>query len=147
MSTRRKNTRRSTNPKKENKTMNDATTAPATASKPKIRLLKFGSLTCGACESMARARTLERFRQKHPEVNVVDLLISDAKGNSPEGSDFAKNYKLSDDYGVQSLPTLIFEVENVGEVIRFDGAASLKQIEEAYDLLTTSAALATKIPW
>jgi len=121
----------------------------------KIRLIKFGSLTCGACLAMSKAKTLEKFRERHPEVSIVSLDISNRNGDSPalgdatnpDPVDYKQNYALSDDYEVTALPTLVMEIEGAGEVFRVEGAANLKQLEEMYDDVKTYAKRGTSIPW
>lgn len=99
----------------------------------KMRLIKFGSKTCGACHGMDKAKTLERFAEEHPEVSVLKLDVSDDEGESPgptavDPTNYDANMKASDTYGVTVLPTLIFEVEGFGEVNRIEGAANLKMM-------------------
>lgn len=131
---------------------------PNTEKKPmtaKFRLIKFGSKTCGACIAMSKAKTLDKFKERHPEVSVVNLDISDSEGESPalgeagnaDGIDYKKNYSISDDYEVTALPTLVFEVEGGGEIFRIEGAANLKQIEEMYDSALDYAKRSEAIPW
>ena len=122
---------------------------------PQVRIIQFGSMTCGACASMDKARVLERFVEAHPEVVVLKLEIADKKGHSPSlrdatnphGIDFKKNYKLSDEYDVTALPTLVMEVKGVGEVVRIEGAATLKHLNEAYETTLAIAERSKLIPW
>jgi thiol-disulfide isomerase/thioredoxin len=131
------------------------TTTTTTTTKPKARLLKFGSKTCGACIAMDKARVLERLQSEYPDVKVVKLDISDDDGESPAPKamgdvDYKTNYKLSDDYEVTMLPTLVLEVENAGELGRIEGAASFKQLKELmgeYEFLCESIEQSAKIPW
>lgn len=120
----------------------------------KMRLLKFGSMTCGACKAMDKAKTLERFAEAHPEVQIVKLDVSDEEGESPPkrlgdpaSIDFKRNYEISDEYEVTSLPTLVLEVEGVGEVARIEGAANLKQLNELHDDTIKYAKRMETIPW
>lgn len=121
----------------------------------KVRLIKFGSLTCGACASMDKAKVLERFAEAHPEVALVKLDIADKKGHSPSlgdaenlhGVDFKKNYALSDEYEVTALPTLIMEIEGAGEVVRIEGAANIKQLNEMYETTVEYIERSNSIPW
>lgn len=107
-----------------------ATPAPAR----KLRLIKFGSRTCGACLAMDKAKTLTKLRDVFPELTVVELLIADSNGESPElgddGIPYQKNNEIADEYEVKALPTLVLEVEGYGEVGRIDGSAGLKDLKE-----------------
>lgn len=126
-----------------------------TTTKPRVRLLKFGSKTCGACIAMDKARVLERLQSEYPHVKVVKLDISDEDGESPAPKamgevDYKGNYALSDDYDVNALPTLILEAEGAGELIRIEGAATFKQLKEmmeVYEDLTEAVEQSAKIPW
>lgn len=145
-------TNRSTNPESMNMdTMNMDTTKTA----PKMRLLKFGSKTCGACMAMDRAKTLAKLQERNPGLVVVEVLIADARGDSPalgdatnaDGIDYKLNYKLSDEYEVTALPTMIMEIEGAGEVFRMEGAASVKQLQELYDEVAAYNTRSALIPW
>jgi len=125
------------------------------AEQRKARLIKFGSKTCGACVAMDRAKTLERFADKHPGITVLKLDVTNEEGDAPPAKalgevDYAKNYKVSDDYEVEGLPTLVMEVEGLGEVGRIEGAANLKQLEELYDAYEDALAAVERsnaLPW
>jgi len=100
---------------------------------------------------MMKAKVLERFQEKHPEVAVVSLDVSDANGDSPaktlDGVDYEKNSKVADDYEVTALPTIIFEVKGAGEVGRLEGAATLKQLEDSYKEQLEYSSRSDLIPW
>lgn len=119
----------------------------------RTRLLKFGSKTCAACAAMDKAKTLTRFQEAFPQVIVQSVDVSDENSESPsadessDGVDYEANYKLSDEYLVQSLPTLIFEVEGAGEIARIEGAASLKDLKEMFTEITDMRSRAEKLPW
>ncbi len=123
---------------------------------PKMRILKFGSKTCGACIAMDRAKTLEKFVERHPNVSIVKFDVSDEENESPKAAalgdvDYEANMKLSDDYGVEALPTLVFEVETFGEMRRMEGAGNLKQLEAEYEKALEAAerysTQAAALPW
>lgn len=114
---------------------------------PELRLLKFAGESCSACVAMDRAQTLEKFASKHPGVRIVKLLVNDKDGESPAGTEYEKNYKISDAYGVEVLPTLILEVKNGGELVRFEGACSLKELEVAFDESIVTWKASQQIPW
>lgn len=118
----------------------------------KARLIKFGSKTCGACIAMDRAKTLEKFQERYPEVTILKLDISDEEGESPAPRglgdiNYKANYALSDEYEVTALPTLILELAGCGEVMRLEGAANLKQLDEMYTSTFEYAGRANRIPW
>jgi len=123
--------------------------------KVKARLLKFGSKTCGACIAMDRSRVLERFASENPDVSIVKLDVSDEEGESPPAKalgdvDYKQNYALSDEYEVESLPTLILEVEGTGELARIEGAANVKQLRELTGVLEDfkeAVAVSRRLPW
>lgn len=104
---------------------------------PRVRVIKFGGASCGPCIAMNKAKTLERLKDLFPELHIIKLDIYDADGESPEGSEYAKNDALSDEYNVDALPTIIFERE-VGdgvpqEFMRFEGGVSLAQLRKGYE--------------
>lgn len=101
--------------------------------RPPLRLVRFGSLTCPACMAMAKQGTLDKFKAAHPDVQVVSYDVSDAQGKSPDGTPFEAAYKLSDEYEVTALPTLIFEAKDVGEVFRVEGAVNARALEKALE--------------
>lgn len=107
-------------------------TTTITPAPVKVRLLKFGSKTCPACISMDRARLLERFMTAHPEVIVIKLDVSDEEGESPEGSVYDTNNELSDIYGVTTLPTLVFETLDGGELASQEGGLPMGELEKLY---------------
>ncbi len=96
-----------------------------------VRLINFSGESCPVCVGMERSGTIEKFVARHPEVKVVKLLINNKSGESPAGTDYAKNFKLSDAYGVEVVPTLVFETKGGGELLRFEGGASLKELAAA----------------
>ena len=99
---------------------------------PALRLIKWGSKSCPACAAMDRSRLLERFQQSHPDVVVIKLDVNDEEGDAPRGSEYEKNYKLSDVYGVESLPTLVFETLDGGELAVLEGGAPMHTLEKTY---------------
>ena len=101
-----------------------------TTQMPQVRLIKFGGASCHVCVAMDNAKTLEKFVEKHPEVKLLKLDVTDKKGDAPDGSEYKKNFDLSDALGVEVLPTLIFEVKGGGELLRFEGGATLKELED-----------------
>ena len=97
-----------------------------------IKLLKFGGLGCAACKAMDRAQVLERLAGLYPQIEVVKYDVNDESGETPEGSELAKNYDLSDEYEVEMLPTMIFEDAETGdELHRIEGAQNYKSLEQA----------------
>ncbi len=114
---------------------------------PEIRLIKFGGENCHVCVAMERTGILEKFAAKHPEVRLLKLDIADKKGDSPAGSTYEKNFKLSDAFGVEVLPTLVFEVKGGGELLRFEGGATLKELEESYEEALVTLKAAQELPW
>lgn len=97
-----------------------------------IKLLKFGGLSCPACKAMDRAQTLERLAGEFPQIEIVKYDVNDQKGETPEGSKFAEHYKLSDEYEVEMLPTLIFEDAATGfELGRVEGAVNFSALKDA----------------
>ena len=120
----------------------------------KMRLVKFGSKTCGACIAMERAKTLEKFASEFPDVQIIKLDVSDESGESPPAVpddptsiDYKKNYAISDKYEIEALPTLVFEVEGAGEIARIEGAANLKQLRELMEETLDYAKRSEVITW
>ena len=114
---------------------------------PQVRLIKFGGESCHVCIAMERAQTLEKFIAKHPEVKLTKLDVNNKEGESPDGTHYEKNYKISDAYGVSVLPTLVFEVREGGELLRFEGGASMKELEESYEEAIVGWRASKEIPW
>jgi len=81
---------------------------------------------------MAKARTLERFIERHPDVKLVVVDCADEDGEVPRGSEFDRNNKLSDVYDVTSFPTLIFETEDGGELMSYEGGLPMHTLEATY---------------
>lgn len=98
----------------------------------KVYLLKFSSKQCAACLSMARSRVLERFVAAHPEVQIIALDCVDEDGETPEGSSYERNMRLSDTYGVDSFPTLVFESVSGGELASWEGGVPMNELEKTY---------------
>lgn len=93
--------------------------------KKTIVLLKFGGKACGACVAMDKANTLERLVEAFPQIELRKYDVTNEEGDAPEGSVFEKNYKLSDEYGVEYLPTMVFEDKETGdELARAEGPQS-----------------------
>ena len=92
---------------------------------PKLRLLKFESLTCAACISMNKKGTVDTLKGEFPGMEVFNLIIADAHGDSPDGSTFEAAYKLSDELEVQALPTYIVQDERGIEFARIEGTETL----------------------
>lgn len=116
---------------------------------PKMRLLKFDSKTCSACIAMEKRGTVTDIQREYPTLEVIGLTISNADGDVPEGTHYDAAYKLSDDMGVQALPTLIIQDARGVEIERIDGAPSLKDLRKALDTaaeaIRTSEALYAKV--
>jgi thiol-disulfide isomerase/thioredoxin len=99
-----------------------------------IKVIKFGGLSCPACLAMNKAKTLDRLAEDFPIVDVISLDVNDADGETPKGSKFDENYALSDEYEVDTLPTIIFEdAESGDELNRVEGAVSFKDLRKVLD--------------
>jgi hypothetical protein len=81
---------------------------------------------------MNRSKVLERFTTTHPDVTVIALDCVDDDGDTPKDSEFEKNMKLSDVYGVDSFPTIIFEAPGGGELASWEGGIPLHELEKTY---------------
>lgn len=114
---------------------------------PEIRIITFSGESCPVCVGMEKAGTVAKFIAKHPEVKAKTLMINDKNGESPKGTEYEKNYELSDAYGVEVVPTLVFEVKEGGELLRFEGGASLKQLEESYEEAIVGLKASREISW
>ncbi len=107
----------------------------------RFRAIKFGSKTCGACVAMDRAKTLERLAEANPDLELVKLDIGDEEGDCPRGSTFDDAFKLSDAYEVESLPTIIFESLDGGELAREEGGLAYRQLEKLFESAKKRSAL------
>jgi thioredoxin-related protein len=99
----------------------------------KLRLLKFDSKTCAVCISMAKKRTVESIAEEYPNVEVINLCIADAHGESPEGSTFEEAYAISDVLEVTQLPTFIIQDERGVEFARLEGSTTLTEFRKAIE--------------
>jgi thioredoxin 1 len=91
---------------------------------PKVKVLKFSAEWCGPCVAMKPV--VARFKAAHPEVVVEEV-------------DIDKSERKAERYGVQCVPTFVFE--QAGKVIgRQEGFCSLKTLER----LLPSKATATR---
>jgi len=95
-------------------------------------LTKFGALGCAPCKAMERAQTLEKFVEKHPNVEIKKYNTADEDWNPPRGSPFADADKLANRRKVTALPTLIFEAADGEELVRHEGGLSLRDLERMY---------------
>jgi thiol-disulfide isomerase/thioredoxin len=85
----------------------------------RVKLVKFGADWCGPCKSMARAQTLEKFAEAHPELEL-------------EVVDVDKDEERADDYDVQGIPCFVFEDLDGDELVRDEGATNAKGLEKLY---------------
>lgn len=112
-----------------------------------MKLIKFGAKWCAPCQSMTKAKVFERFKEKHPDVEVklFDLpgedevaALDGLKEDMPDDQipaelkPFAEAEHEAEDYEVEGLPTIIFEDENGDELARGDEAMSLTSLEKLY---------------
>jgi thiol-disulfide isomerase/thioredoxin len=109
----------------------------------KIKLIKFGASFCAACKAMDRSKVFQRFKEKHPE---IELKIYDLPGeNEAEKLEalgdaepdealrpFVEADQEADEYDVQHLPTIIFEDESGNELVREEEALSFLSLERLY---------------
>jgi thioredoxin-related protein len=91
------------------------------------KLIKFESGTCAFCKSMDKQKTLEKFAAKHPEVTVLKCMIADDKGVPYKDGERWANL-----YGINALPTLIFETGDGRELVRIEGAAPPSALEKLF---------------
>lgn len=89
------------------------------ADEKRMKLLKFGADYCGPCKSMARARTLEKFAERHPD---IELEIIDIEADE----------KRADEYDFRGIPAFVFE-DMDGNIIHSDeGATNEAGLEKHY---------------
>ena len=99
----------------------------------KILVAKFSADFCGACKTMKRARTLERFAESHPEVEVKDVWVTteeDENGDMAEVEDAALTATQEAD--IDAYPTVIIYDTDGDEVARESGGMSLAMLEKFY---------------
>ncbi len=104
------------------------------ANEHKFRLIKVGAPWCGPCQAMAKAKTLEKFGEKHPEVRVEEYTLSDEDGE--EGAKLSDAEKeandLADEYDVEAIPTCIITDMDGNELARTDEATGLSGLLKLY---------------
>lgn len=132
------------------------------------RLLVFKSAVCSHCEAMDKAKVVEKFTAKNfpPKIPVTTLVCLNEEGEVPAGSDFEKAFKVSDGYGINAFPTVVFEGRrkdgSAFEIARADGSTvsdfslkeflrvyrdGMEQVEEMPDDIMTQDEAAKTIPW
>lgn len=89
------------------------------------KLIKFESGTCAFCKSMDKAKTLEKFAAKYPDVTVIKCMIADTKG-----AIFEDGEKWANAYGISALPTLVLETDDGRELVREEGSMPLGALEK-----------------
>lgn len=125
----------------------------------KIKLLKFGAQWCGPCQRMAKSQALEKFAEKHPEVEVTKYDLPDQEVECPKcgsygapgekcesedddgnacgtalpkvSSEAMKAEELADEWEVSTIPTVII-VRGKEELGRSEEAISLRELENLY---------------
>jgi thioredoxin-related protein len=98
----------------------------------KILLLKFESKTCPNCLSLNRRGTVETVRGEFQQLEVVTIMLP-SDDTDMEQPKLSAAYDLSEDLGVQSLPTLIFQDEQGNELGRLAGAPNMTQLRKAVE--------------
>lgn len=107
-------------------------------SMPSLRFVVYKADGCAACAAMDKARTIESFIEKHcaTSTKIVRLACADAEGETPDGSEYAKNMKLSDDYGIEMFPTVVLEAKLADgsglELSRTEGGVSKKVFSDTF---------------
>lgn len=94
---------------------------------------------------MEKSKTLERFVERHPDVKLITLYCIDEKGEIPEGSVYEKNDQLSDEYGVNSFPTLIFETDDGGELNSWEGGIPAHELVKMHKEAVARAEAAKQV--
>lgn len=117
-----------------------------------LRVLQFSMKSCTHCEAMERKQTLQKLKAKHPNLVIVKVEIADAEGNVPPGTIFEKNHDIAEEYGVENLPTMVFEAKSGDEgleLFRVEGEATFKQFDkmlvEALEVQSPDAG--RSLPW
>lgn len=97
------------------------------ATEKKIRLVKFGSKQCGPCRELTRRKTLEKFVEKNPD---IELKVWDSE--KMDDSKDPANKKM-DEYGIRSIPSFVWEAPD-GEVLyEYEGALTETKLADLHD--------------
>lgn len=109
-----------------------------TSPKFALRFLMFKSDSCGLCAGMDKAQTIENFiKANAPAATIQRLSCADKDGETPENTDYHRNYILSDAYDVQAFPTVILEAklpDGSGlELSRIEGGATKKAFTDTFE--------------
>jgi len=105
---------------------------------PPLRFLVFKSDGCAHCAALDKQQTIEKFITKHcaASTKIHRLSCADKDGETPDGTDYYKAYKLSDDYGVEMFPTVILEArlpDGSGlELSRTEGGVSSRDFDKTF---------------
>lgn len=97
----------------------------------KLKLVKLGAAWCPPCKAMARAQTLEKFADKHPDVKIE--VHDDTESGSTRWEAIANKYD------VKSVPTIIWLYDDQ-EVLRSNDV-SATAIKEQYEKAKKRAGL------
>lgn len=97
------------------------TTGPRFAALPseaKFNVLKFGAKWCHYCVTMKNKKSLERLKERHPDLVILSEI------------DVDKEEARADAYGVKGLPLVIIEDEAGHELVRKGGALSTDELDK-----------------
>jgi thioredoxin-related protein len=98
-----------------------------TAVEKKIRLVKFGSKQCAPCRELTRRRTLEKFIEKNPD---IELKVWDSeKMDDPKDP---ANKKM-DEYEVRSIPSFVWEAPDGEVVYEWEGAVTDAKLADLHE--------------
>lgn len=96
-----------------------------------MKLLQFTSHSCGTCMFLIRSKTIPMFVKGKAELDAHVIKIDDKDGYTGTKAE-VEAYKLSDVYGVQSLPGLIFVTDSGVVLEELTGAANAVTLEKAF---------------
>ncbi|GMU59337.1 MAG: hypothetical protein AMXMBFR34_11000 [Myxococcaceae bacterium] len=109
-------------------------------SDPKLVFLKFDSAVCGPCIAMNKKGLLKELARTHRNLTLVDLVILDEDGEAPTGTSFVDAWDLSDDFEVESTPTVVVLTEAGVEVARRAGPLMRStELTKLYDTAVKNA--------
>jgi len=103
-----------------------------------MQLWKFGASWCGPCLQLAKAQTLEKFVEAHPEVTLRIIELHDKPTTRQQRADV----KLADAHDVEAMPTVLFmtDGDEPKELARIGSLPSRAMLERAFAKATRKAA-------
>jgi thioredoxin-related protein len=112
-----------------------------------MKLIILGSENCRFCVAMKRAKTAEKFTERHDDVKLEYLTLPENWGDEDDDDVTAaekmkiklsrtesekKAIKFADANDIQGIPFIAFADEKGEIIVAHEGAANLSQLSDLY---------------